>query len=94
MVVVSNTNRNFVFASTNAGKYAEVEAIALSLGWNCLSASSLVQTCGPVPIVEEKQNSYQENAFLKAEAFFPGVIWLLLQMIQAWKLHRLTANRE
>lgn len=59
-----------LFASTNAGKLAEVRLVAARLDFQILSAQDFVATCGPAPEVREDANTYSGNAQLKADAFF------------------------
>jgi XTP/dITP diphosphohydrolase len=72
MGVLLNTNHNFtfVFASTNKGKLLEVCQICAELNWQCLDPNTLIEEHGQVPNVIEGIESYHKNAYLKAKAFY------------------------
>ncbi len=68
-----------LFASTNLGKLKEVREVARSFGISVISPGEVLtdyksfglsEQPGPPPIVEENGATYEENAKLKADAFF------------------------
>ncbi len=61
---------SFVFASTNAGKCAEVTRYAKPLGIEVVGASAIAgELLEPPPTVKESGTTYEENAVAKARAF-------------------------
>lgn len=63
--------RNWVLATTNAGKVRELVTLfdESQLDIEVASLDVLAQTLGPIPHVEEDQDSFLGNAALKAKAY-------------------------
>jgi XTP/dITP diphosphohydrolase len=59
-----------LFASTNLGKLQEVRELARQFSVTVLGLSDVTGVSATVPEVEENGQTYQANAFLKAEAYF------------------------
>ncbi len=59
--------QKFLYASLNEGKFQEAQALARSFSVELISPSQLRES---PPIVDEVGKTYEENALLKAQAFF------------------------
>jgi XTP/dITP diphosphohydrolase len=78
--MISPDNLSILFASTNRGKFREVEEVARSFGINLVSPLDLTGSdyrrfgltapLAPPPEVEENADTYIGNAKLKADAYF------------------------
>ncbi len=62
--------KEFVFASSNRGKLAEIAEIASEFGYTVIDPRSLRSVCGDAPEVDESADTYRGNAHLKAIAYF------------------------
>lgn len=59
-----------LFATTNIGKTAEVKSLARQFSIEVFGLNDVIARRGVAPEVEEVGLTYQENAVLKAEAYF------------------------